>query len=125
MQHKIIFQIVYAEATSIPYDRTRIQKARSALYRLANLYGIPVRELTARVKENRQNIRTAADKLAASGDLDAAVATMGTIGTVLGDLAGHVHAPVEETNVPQLTYDLFNFLTVLSVLDKLPTAKAA
>lgn len=123
--HQTLFQLLYAEATTIPYDRIRIQGARSALYRLANLYGIDPVLLKVRIQSNKEALRKAADDLAAQGDLSAAVATMGTIATQLGYIAGHVHAPLEETNLPQLTMDIFGFLNTLAVLEKLPTAKAA
>ena len=123
--HQTLFQLLYAEATSIPYDRTRIQGARAALYRLANLYGIDPQPFTDNIKANKKAIRTSAKELAAQGDLGAAVATMGTISTQLGYIAGHVHAPLEQTNLPQVAMDIFGFLNTLAVLDKLPTAKAA
>lgn len=123
--HQTLFQMLYAEATAIPYDRTRIQGTRSALYRLANLYGIDHQPLTERIKGNKAALRDASKELAAQGDLGAAVATMGTITTQLGWIAGHVHAPLEQTNLPQLATDIFGFLNTLAVLDKMPTAKAA
>lgn len=123
--HHILFQMLYAEATAIPYDRTRIQSTRSALYRLANLYGIDPQPLTERIKGNKAALRTAAAELAAQGDVRAAVATMGTVATQLGWIAGHVHVPLEDTNLPQLATDIFGFLNTLAVLEKLPTAKAA
>ncbi len=123
--HQTLFQLLYAEATAIPYDRTRIQGARSALYRLANLYGIDPQPLTERIKSNKAALRDASKELAAQGDLGASVATMGTIATQLGWIAGHVHAPLEQTNLPQLATDIFGFLNTLAVLDKLPTAKVA
>lgn len=123
--HQTLFQLLYAEATAIPYDRTRIQGARSALYRLANLYGIDPQPLTERINDNKAALRDASKELAAQGDLGAAVATMGTLATQLGWIAGHVHAPLEQTNLPQLATDIFGFLNTLAVLDKMPTAKAA
>lgn len=123
--HQTLFQLLYAEATAIPYDRTRIHGARSALYRIANLYGIDPAPLKGRIKSNKAALRKAADELAAQGDLAASVAVMGTVSTQLGWIAGHVHAPLEETNLPQLATDIFGFLNTLAILEKLPTAKAA
>lgn len=125
MQNKIIFQMVYAEATGIVYDQTRIQQTRTALYRLANFYGIDPKPLMQSIKANRKAVRDAAKALSAQGDLQAAVSVMGTVSTQLGHLAGHVHAPLEETNIPQIATDIFGFLNTLAVLDKLPTAKVA
>lgn len=125
MQNKIIFQIIYAEATAIVYDRTRINQTRSGLYRLANFYGIDPKPLVKQIKSNKAAVRKAAKELAAQGELQAAVATMGTVSTQLGHIAGHVHAPIEDTNIPQIAMDIFGFLNTLAVLEKLPTAKAA
>lgn len=123
--HYALFQHLFAEASAVPYDRTAIQRTRAVLYRMANLYNLPVPLLTAQLKNTRAAIREAAAKLAKDEPNAAAVATMGSIGTSLGWIASHVHAPLDELNIPQLSADIYNFLVLLSVLDKLPTAKAA
>lgn len=123
--HFALFQLLFAEAVAVPYDRTAINRTRSALYRLSNLYGIEPKPLMQRIKENKQGVKAATDALAAQDDNAAAVATMGTLATQLGYLAGHVHTSPEELNIPQMAMDIFGMLNTLAVLDKLPTAKAA
>ena len=123
--HHALYQLLFAEAVAIPYDRSAINRTRAAIYRIANLYGIPVDQLSAKVKEARKVLRKSSKNLAAQDPNAAAVATMGSIGTNLGWIASHVHAPLEELNIPQLSVDLYSFLGLLAVLDKLPTAKAA
>lgn len=125
MQNKIIFQIIYAEATAIVYDRSRINRTRAALYRLANFYGIDVKSLTSNLKANREAQRDAAAKLGEQDDLSAAVAVMGTMADYIGVIAAHVHAPIEDTNLPQIGQDIFAFLLMLGIIEKLPTAKVA
>lgn len=123
--HFALFQLLFAEAVAVPYDRSAINRTRAALYRLSNLYGIDPKPLMQSIKGNKKAVRAAADSLAAQGDMSAAVATMGTLATQVGYIAGHVHTPLEELNIPQLATDIFGMLNTLAVLDKLPTAKAA
>ena len=124
MQNLYLYQMLYAEAVAIPYDRSAIGRTRAALYRIANLYGIPVEALSAKVREARPVLRKSAKNLQEQDQNKQAVATMGSIGTNLGWIASHIHAPVEDLNIPQLSVDLYSFLGLLAILDKLPTAKA-
>lgn len=124
MQNLYLYQMLYAEAVAIPYDRSAIGRTRAALYRIANLYGISVAALSDKVREARPVLRKSAKNLQEQDQNKQAVATMGSIGTNLGWIASHIHAPVEDLNIPQLSVDLYSFLGLLAILDKLPTAKA-
>ncbi|UNA01154.1 hypothetical protein Loshitsa2_00026 [Erwinia phage Loshitsa2] len=123
--HYALFQLLFAEAVAVPYDRSAINRTRAALYRLSNLYGIDPQPLMQRIKANKKAVKEATDALAAQGEMAAAVATMGTLATQVGWMAGHVHTPLEDLNIPQMATDIFGMLNTLAVLDKLPTAKAA
>lgn len=125
VSHYALYQLLFAEAVAVPYDRSAINRTRAALYRLANLYGIDPKPLMHSIKGNKKAVKDAADKLSGQGDMAAAVATMGTLATQLGYVAGHVHTELDDLNIPQLASDIFGMLNTLAVLDKLPTAKAA
>lgn len=118
-------QLLYAEATSIPYDSTRINKARASLYRMGNKMGLPISDMVQRIKLNKKAVREAAETLAAQDENLQAIAAMGTLGTQLGYIMAHLHAPVENFNLPAFGSDLFGFLNTLAVLEMLPHVKPA
>ena len=111
-------QLLYAEATAIPYDVTRINKARVCLYRMGNEFKHPVREMVQQIKNNKAEVTRAAQDLAAQSENQQVVAVMGTIGTQLGWVMGHVHAPLEEFDVQGFAADIFGFLNTLAVLER-------
>jgi len=122
MDNKYRFQVIYAEATSIPYDATAIARCKTALHELANWYGVGGAWKDSRKKAKKGYVK-ALKALRAQPELDQAISTMGTVATFVGQLASHVHAPLEDSNLPQIQYDIYSFLHVLEVLQMLHEGK--
>lgn len=116
-------QLLYAEATAIPYDITRINKARVCLYRIGNEFKHPIREMVQQIKSNKAEVERAAQELKAQSENMQAVAVMGTISTQLGWIMGHVHTPPEQFNIVGFAEDIFGFLNTLAVLERLSQIK--
>lgn len=117
MKQKVLFERIYAEATAIPYDSTRIESTRSAVYQLANLYNIPVKTLVKNVRLNKANTKAGAEAFLEQDIFDRSVSVMGTLGLLLSRLASHVHGDVYDTNMPQFAQDLLEMLQILALLD--------
>lgn len=111
-------QLLFAEATALPYDPSRIQKARVALYRIGNAFDLPISDMVQSIKKNGRAVEVAALELLEQSEEIQVLSIMGTLSTQVGWISAHLCTPVEYFNIPQLGSDIFAFLNTLAVLER-------
>lgn len=111
-------QLLFAEATAIPYDSTRINTARVCLYRIGNAFDLPISDMVQSIKKNRAEVTKAAQRMLAQSEEIQVLSAMGTLSTQIGWIQSHLCTPLEQFNIPQLGSDIFAFLNTLAVLER-------